>query len=63
MSHECKRFETVTKLGGVRLTVSCRECGKVVKTDAAKEIERRIEEKRLEEYSEDMEAICHNNVA
>ena len=26
--HECKRFKTAMKRGGVRYTVACRECGK-----------------------------------
>ena len=26
--HECKRFKTAKKVGGVRLLVRCRECGK-----------------------------------
>ena len=25
--HECKRFKTAVKLGGVRMVVACRECG------------------------------------
>ena len=26
--HECKRFKTAMKRGGVRYVVACRECGK-----------------------------------
>jgi adenylate cyclase class IV len=63
MSHECKRFRTVSKHGGVRLTVACRECGRVVKTREALEIEARIEAETNRMFSEDMEALCHNNVA
>ena len=28
--HECKRFKTAVKRGGVRMLVKCRECGKKV---------------------------------
>jgi hypothetical protein len=29
MKHECKRYKTVLKINRVRMTVACRECGKI----------------------------------
>jgi hypothetical protein len=63
MSHECKRFKTVRKSGGIRLTVRCRECGRLVVTEAARQAEAMVEAARVEAYGKDMAEITQGNVA
>jgi hypothetical protein len=63
MSHECKRFKTVRKWHGVKLTVRCRECGELRVTEAARLAEALVESAKLEAYSEDMAALTQGNVA
>ncbi len=65
MSHECKRprFRTEYKSGGVRFVVRCRKCGRLVKTEAARQAEALVDAARLEAHGKDMREITQGNVA
>ena len=63
MSHECKRFKTEFKSGGIRLVVRCRECGRLVVTEAARQAEALVEAARQEEYGKEVDGMTQGNVA
>jgi len=56
--HICKRFKTVTKCGGVRLVVACRECGKAHDTIAYHQLKYNLSREQEAAFNKEMDELA-----